>query len=711
MIQRNRSLPSSLTIPLLCTALLSTPVADALAQAPRLRPKISILKPSPLDAGKEQAPRRMFLKLDGKSSGTLILETPKRASLPKQKMPKPKEPSGDFPGEFPEAADVEFPPAPSSPDVAIELDNESLVLEPGVLSSIQQEINQKFGDAAPATQEFQIMGARPSPNATLVTLPTPSFKPTQLVAAEVSVDLEGLALLNKEIAAISKRSVPQFSSTTREVVGEREIQGIDLDALLRNEVIELPLIQDLAPLEILGASPVDIDPQRSLLITAIPVLEDRNRAQDPCARPGAVAAVDKPWSFAHLMTELSRGSSMTPGEFAQDWLGHWVEEQMIFSSDGTFVDSLAADGRDGIVARILNPWRERSGGGELDLNLAPFRLQAILYRPDLATLSEDDVYGAPTEANAGELRFVFGFMEVRDMNGDGDANDREDACQIIEAAVIFEYKVPSDGCSDTKAWANQWVELSDMRPGTPEYQESLEELTERVVRFDPLTMAQSRSNLGQLRTNEIDFSGLWQFREFEHSKRDGTLAQTTVKNNPREHQFSFGTTDDTPFPPDLNQEDAFLAEIRNNLATILAGDYIVPEFTPDGEPYIGGSSSYNIDTAWDHVELSTDDELEARFKVSLNTCSGCHTGETGTRFYHIAPNGRGRRPDLSPFLLNNPHRITDVRGIEREFREMDHREQELSSLANLVCSTNEGLAQGMPFFQTQLIHRRLKSFH
>jgi hypothetical protein len=365
--------------------------------------------------------------------------------------------------------------------------------------------------------------------------------------------------------------------------------------------------------------------------------------------------------------------------------------------DGVRNNALAA-----VDNLIINPWRARSGGGALDLRIAPFRLEAILYRPDLAKSSP-----YPGSKNsAGELRFVFGLVEARDGNSDGDALDPADTCQPHEMAVIFEYGVPLADCQDIKDWANKWVNLSTLLPGTPAFGAALEALTEVVVKQGAAPGKPNQNALNQLRTNEIDLTGIWQFREFVLRAGGGPLIQTTVKNNPREHQAPFtAVPGTTPAPIDLNGTPPFLAEVISKLPVILAGAYVVPEVTGGGAPFLGGASSYNFPTFWDHPGLSTPAELTARFKVSLNTCSGCHTGETNTFFYHVRPGGPGSPPTLSNFLTMNPLVVTDNRGINHTFSEMDHRKQALSDLANQSCSFRGGIP---PF---QLLRLPMASVH
>jgi hypothetical protein len=335
---------------------------------------------------------------------------------------------------------------------------------------------------------------------------------------------------------------------------------------------------------------------------------------------------------------------------------------------------------------IINPWRQRSGGGALNLSIAPFRLLAIVNRPDLAQSN----YGSPSN-NGGELRFVFGLMEARDQNLDGDALDvGVDTCQVTEMAVIFEYEVPLQSCQAIKDWANEWVGLSALLVGDPLSNSTLETLTESVVTHGAAPSKPNQNALNQLRTNEIDLSNFWAFREFHIKAGSGPLQQALTVNNPREHQSAASATALTPLPIDLNGTPLLLSEIQGNLASILGNTYSVPQFS-SGLPFQGGASNYQFNTVWDHPGLTTAAEIEARFKFSLGTCSACHTGETDTVFYHIRPAAPGVVPTLSSFLNSSPFNVVDVRGIPRQFNEMDNRKQALASLANQTCRIFGGI--------------------
>jgi hypothetical protein len=430
-----------------------------------------------------------------------------------------------------------------------------------------------------------------------------------------------------------------------------------------------------------------------LLIRSLPVIEDPSRTMNPCNAISSNLPLKK-WTFGYLMDQMAQTSGLTSSAFVEQWLDSWRTQQIVNATGGAPVlDATSAAALANIDSIVINPWRQRSGGGALNLSIAPFRLQAIVYRSDLAQSSP---YGGASAGNsAGELRFVFGLMEVRDQNGDGDANDPGDTCQTSEMAVIFEFGVPISSCTGIKAWANSWVNLSTLLPGDPMYNSALEALTEAVVQHGTAPTKPNQSALNQLRTNEIDLSGIWQLREFGLTPGNGPLMQTTTKNNPREHQVAFTSVPGTtPTPINLNGTAPLLTEI---LASLSPG-YVMPEVS-GGAPFMGGASTYNFNTFWDHPALTTAAELEGRFRFSSKTCSGCHTGETATTFYHIRPVGPGAVPLLSNFLQTSPFNVTDNHGLTHTFAEMDNRKQALANLANQSCSFTGGL----PPFQLQRV--------
>ena len=109
-----------------------------------------------------------------------------------------------------------------------------------------------------------------------------------------------------------------------------------------------------------------------------------------------------------------------------------------------------------------------SGGGPLNLSIAPFRVLAINPRIDLRTTTGGGGgYGGVGSGNfldAGEARFTFGivlpptyvqskaqWILTAPLGG---------GCDATRFSVIFEYRVPKCHCEDVRDWARQWRRLS-----------------------------------------------------------------------------------------------------------------------------------------------------------------------------------------------------------------------------------------------------------
>src|SRR6185436_7500877 len=79
--------------------------------------------------------------------------------------------------------------------------------------------------------------------------------------------------------------------------------------------------------------------------------------------------------------------------------------------------------------------------------------------------------------------------------------------------------------------------------------------------------------------------------------------------------------------------------INQNAAGILNNSYsVTPQF--QGTPFLGGASPVpSANTFWGGPGAHPSAQIltaNTRFGFSLNTCSGCHAGETSTRFQHLS---------------------------------------------------------------------------
>ena len=115
------------------------------------------------------------------------------------------------------------------------------------------------------------------------------------------------------------------------------------------------------------------------MITSLAVVQNPARTWDPCdplngTKMGA-------WTFGFLMSNICNQTvtGINPGDFTRDFMRSWEFSQTINS------DVVAA--RPNVKTQVVNDWLTKSaitvGLGKLDLAIAPFRLCAIVGRPDL----------------------------------------------------------------------------------------------------------------------------------------------------------------------------------------------------------------------------------------------------------------------------------------------------------------------------------------
>jgi hypothetical protein len=502
---------------------------------------------------------------------------------------------------------------------------------------------------------------------------------------KVPVDFDLLSKINAEVTKFREPAINRYDFQSGNLLETRKLPAtpIDLTSLRAGKTIELFPVTSLGVLTSTGAAfSGPVIPERSLLIRDLAVVEDAARARNPCAAPVA-GETPGAWSFAHVMTELAVASGLSPAAFTEAWLNHFATAQEIRDSSGSVtLDAVSGVSAANLQSQVIGPWRARSGGGLLNLNLAPFRLLAIGYRPDLA----DGQYGSANEERhgAGEVHLVFGLLSVVDQNGDGDALDPGETCSAADMSVAFEYRPPPVSCSGIKSYANQWATLTNLTPGSAAYNTQLAALTEGVVTAG--SGGPGLTALLRVRTNEQALTGVFQLREFQLGG-DSRLKQVTLRNNPRQHQSTSTVVPIlTPTPYSLNGSNLLRDEMLAHLGTINCTGYVFPEFV-QGQPFLSGGADYALGSYWDHPDLTTVQQKTGRFKVSLNTCSGCHSGETATNFFHIRPSSPGTTAALSPFLFNSPYVVLDPRGVYRSFNEMDRRKQALTNLANRCCPT------------------------
>lgn len=405
--------------------------------------------------------------------------------------------------------------------------------------------------------------------------------------------------------------------------------------------------------------PGAVDPQKSLMITNLSVVEDPTRTFDPFT--GAGTPMGK-WTFGFLMEQLCNQplTGIDPKVFAQFWINQLVVPQVINSD--------AVPGSASVQTRLIDKWKALNvsqGKHPFDLSNAPFRLTAIVNRLDLRDGS------AYSTGNAGEMRFVFCGVDL-------DTGFHE------PITIIFEYGVPLSGCAAIQNYAQQWQALTSLPFGPPSgpLNTQLEVLTDISALMNADPSKPNNSALNQLRSN--NFIGTpWTLREWQ-------ILSTGVSPN----MLTGVTTKQTP--QDSKQGTIDLANYVNAFTpNILAGSHVVPLTFPAATPFLSGKSTTFVPTFfWNAPGIVNND---ARHCFSIATCNGCHGGEAaGTSFppssgsfafVHVAERNPGVESTLSNFLTgaNMPMNDPVAPGTLRFFDDLTRRAADLDFVANAPC--------------------------
>lgn len=341
----------------------------------------------------------------------------------------------------------------------------------------------------------------------------------------------------------------------------------------------------------------------------------------------------------------------------------------------------------------LNNWKDYWDDMDEEqlLKYAPFKLMAIVNRLDLRS---NISYSNGNIPNAGETRFIFtlinpvtGMPPVHDnINGPTFNCNASGAIDWVGMNVILEYGNPFTTECEMKLFAQQWYDLSALTPGQASgFNDQLEMITNQVTNANAGgTKNFNRSAINQIRTNEKILSSLfvpsggascsiwsdpnWELRQFELGD-DGYLEQVVLTNTPVDDQDSYNLLE---LEFSLNEADNITLSINslgipspildwiygqagNSINRIRAslGNHNFPEMYLGGVAQLYKEFTHYFGLNWNDLPVQVYDEntydidtespdmlaKKIRHQVSLNTCQGCHGGETKTNFTQMYPRG------------------------------------------------------------------------
>jgi hypothetical protein len=391
-----------------------------------------------------------------------------------------------------------------------------------------------------------------------------------------------------------------------------------------------------------NVQPHALVPEKELVITDKSVIEASvETAFDP-AHPSGTTKFGA-WSFGRLVHNMlpsgQRDSAAAASRFVLDWLATWESPQ----SPNAAVSSARA--RASIRLMITNPWKAASGCADpaspatdatcvLDMTKAPFRLMAIVYRPDLRIVAGNDT------SIGGEGRFVFQVIgPTLGVNAASGAVEVMDATMKPQKfTVIFEYSLPVQNDGATITWAQQWHELGT-KPWGNAFNAQLLGLTRDFSGPDQDRRRPNGNALDQLRTNEVALQGarfthagsgfvnakqFWELREF-HLTSTGLAPHTMNLEPARDFDvFRAGMVEH-----EGTRSPELVSFLNANAAAVLAATHQLPDGMSANSSLVG-SSPYGAWAAFDGVAPAV------RNSFAINTCAGCHRHETATNhFMHV----------------------------------------------------------------------------
>jgi len=304
------------------------------------------------------------------------------------------------------------------------------------------------------------------------------------------------------------------------------------------------------------------------------------------------------------------------------------------------------------------------------------------------TLIDPDT-GDPVNGGLGNGGFITGQPPLQI----GDEAPPTDFLDWHGMNIIFEYgNVQGTLCSLIN-YAQAWESLSALTFPSTAYNAALENITDQVTSLNANPGNVNGSAIDRIRTNERinDVSSPtsvplweqsdWEFRQFQLDASSHLFDQVPLTNTPVNsanainNNGPIGATNtdiDYPsfpgaFPPtiaftaaDQNNLMDWIFSSASNIADIQAGNVNVPVVW-GGSPLLSGAGRVDfeylhyLDLNWNSNDINFQNYIAmpgnavsggAQYKLirqqmSLNTCQGCHAGETKTMFTQVQPMGYG----------------------------------------------------------------------
>jgi hypothetical protein len=451
---------------------------------------------------------------------------------------------------------------------------------------------------------------------------------------------------------------------------------------------------------------IDLLKQNSLFITDISVVENTSTTYNIINGTGNKNGA---WTFGEMMKNMCNNpyTNVDQGDFLKEWvkLGRMTDEYEQFFIIPWIVKANRVS-NPSYTYQTGNTWEQNWDITDVDdlYEMAPFKLTAIVNRLDL----RGQFAYNPALNNAGETRFIFTYIIPDDnlpvsMNGGkgnppfhynmdfvGNGSHPGNVGSVYREDwkgmnVIFEYSNVQTSLCALQSFANQWADLSYETLGSTDYINQLVAITNTVTNANSNANRPNKSAIARIRTNEKVFAHVngsgntnwtnanWEFRQMELNPTTHLFELAPLTNTIQtDHYMDVSNVRHAP----LGQQVAgqvFNWVYSSNLIKhrVKVGNFNIPNntsFLAFGSSEVTGEVVHFFEGLETELgskygpTLTQADREEAkmiRHQISLNTCQGCHAGETKVAFTQVRPIGYGvngdywsSTPSVVPGTLN-----------------------------------------------------------
>jgi hypothetical protein len=277
------------------------------------------------------------------------------------------------------------------------------------------------------------------------------------------------------------------------------------------------------------------------------------------------------------------------------------------------------------VQQFLSTWQ--AADPNYSLTKAPVRLLAVVNRIDLGRVGNVEAPCKPANQFGGaEIRFIY--------------SAATDTVEQHFLSMIVEFVLPCKSPKDFKTMGEEWSNLRT----SANYVSDLEKLLQNHIK---------EATFARLRVISKTSTGGWRAAEYGFDKDRWLLDQTLAR------QFDLRAV---PVGKCQDGSSAIGEFVTRELDNVRASNYRLDESLSTKYADLTGRNptGYSLTLSKDlkspsGVPIAPAFVDDARFSISVNTCTGCHGADTYTDFHQVNQRVRDSSSDLAAFLTGQPN--------------------------------------------------------